>query len=87
MVTVALACLNIGLGGANKGMVGLNGSPKGGIGPTGKRGGNIEKEPQKFPKNIQGLDAPIRKGNWAPAVPTPKTSRPIKSKAQKYLFI
>ena len=87
MVTVALACLNIGLRGDNMGKVGLNGSPKGETGPTGIRDGNIEKGPQKFPKNIKGLDAPIRKGNWAPAVPPQKTSRPIKSKAKKYLFI
>ena len=87
MVTVALACLNIGLGRDKKGRVGLNGSPKGEICPTGKRGGNIEKGPQKFPKNIKGLDAPIRKGNWAPAVQLQKTSRPITSKAKKYLFI
>ena len=46
MVTVALACLNIGLGGDNKGRVGLNGSPKGETGPKGKSGGSIEKGPQ-----------------------------------------
>ena len=46
MVTVALACLNIGLGADNKGKVGLNRSPKGEIGPKGKSGGSIEKGPQ-----------------------------------------